>query len=62
MQYYISDQRAREDAGCRGRAFVENRHTEEQGLARWDEVLHAALDNDLPGPNAPRPVSTLAMV
>jgi hypothetical protein len=69
MQYYISDQRAREDAGCRGRAFVESRHTEEQGLARWDEVLDAVLDNvldtvpdavvddDPPGPGAPRPAS-----
>jgi hypothetical protein len=44
MHSYISDERAREDAGRRGRAFVEEKHNEEQGLARWDEVLRSVLD------------------
>jgi hypothetical protein len=48
MQYYMSDQCAREDAGRRGLAFVEEKHSEEQGLARWDEVLHSVLDNRKP--------------
>lgn len=46
MQYYMSDERAREDAGRRGRAFVEEKHSEEHELARWDEVLHSVLDCD----------------
>lgn len=49
MQYYISDERARGDAGRRGRAFAEEKHNEEQGLARWDEVLRSVLDGGATG-------------
>lgn len=44
LQYFVSDQRAREEAGRRGRAFAEDRHSEEQCLTQWDRVLQSVLD------------------
>lgn len=45
LQHYMSDQRAREEAGRRGRAFVEEKCSEEKGLERWDEVLQSVLES-----------------
>jgi hypothetical protein len=45
LQHYMSDQRAREEAGRRGRAFVEERCSEERSLAKWDDVLESVLDH-----------------
>jgi glycosyltransferase involved in cell wall biosynthesis len=44
LRHYMSDQGAREEAGRFGRAFVEEKYSEEQGLRQWDEVLHSVLE------------------
>ena len=46
FEHYMSDQCAREEAGRRGRAFVEKQYAEEKGLARWDEVFRSVLGPD----------------
>ncbi len=40
---YISDEHARQEAGSRGRAFVEANHDEQQLLARWDALFESVL-------------------
>jgi len=39
LQFYASDEQARKHAGRSGRAFAEDRYSEENMLAMWDEVF-----------------------
>ena len=43
LEYYISNEQARKFAGQRGKAFVEERHSEERNLALWDDALDSVL-------------------
>jgi hypothetical protein len=43
LEYYVSNEQARKHAGQRGKAFVEERHSEEKALALWDEALNSVL-------------------
>lgn len=44
LQHYTSAEAARRHAGQQGKAFVEERHSEEKKLALWDGVLHSVLE------------------
>ncbi|MBZ5570403.1 MAG: hypothetical protein LAO09_00810 [Acidobacteriia bacterium] len=43
LEYYTSNEYARREAGQRGRAFAEERHSEEKTLASWDKVFDSVL-------------------
>jgi len=43
LESYISDERARREAGQKGRAFAEKYYGEERILAQWDEVFRSML-------------------
>ena len=43
LQRYISSEDARREAGQRGKAFVEQRHSEKAMLSQWDEVFFSIL-------------------
>ncbi len=43
LEYYMTDEAARRDAGKRGRLFVEEHHTFEKTLCQWDQVFESIL-------------------
>ncbi len=43
LEFYTSEEQARKDAGLRGKAFAEERHSEEKTLAQWDRVFTSLL-------------------
>ena len=45
LQYYTSTEHARKQAGERGKAFVDQCHSEENTLALWDRLLQSVLSN-----------------
>lgn len=46
IEKYIKDESARQDAGTRGKAFTESYYSEEQLLARWDDLFLSILAKD----------------
>jgi glycosyltransferase involved in cell wall biosynthesis len=47
LEEYISDEDARREAGQKGKAFVEQHHSEEKMLAQWDEVFRSVLGQSI---------------
>jgi glycosyltransferase involved in cell wall biosynthesis len=50
LERYMGDERARRDAGERGRAFAEREYREEKLLAQWDEVFASVVGRSVGEP------------